>query len=118
MSPRQVLVALAAVFVIAGIVLGMRNISSDDVSCGSAFSPSSSAARIADGAEEVAGTLEGATPDTDNSNQDACDSAVSDAKPFAYGALGLGAIALIGGFVASPNKPTNSDGSAKPSIWR
>lgn len=100
MSPRAILLILAGVLVAAGLFLGLRTISAGGVECGSVLSPSSEAAEMADMGEEIAGTLEGATPDDElNSNQSSCDSAVGDAKPLAYGALGLGVLALLLSFV-------------------
>ena len=109
MSPRQLLGSLAAILIVAGLVLGFKTVSTDGVSCGSAFSPSSAEARQADNNEEIVGTLAGATPDTDaDNNATACDSAVGDAKPLAYGGLALGAVALIASLVVSSERSTRT----------
>lgn len=118
MSPRQILLSLAAVLVVAGVVLGFRTVSTNDVSCGSVFQPSDRDADFADSGEAVADTLEGATSDGDGSNVAACESARGDAKPLVYGATGLGVLALLVSFTASAQRPTNPDGTPKPSIWR
>ncbi len=97
---RGVLAVLALVFIAAGLVLGLRTIHAGDVDCGSVLAPSNAGAEQADFSEEIGGTLEGAAPDEDTTNnQAACASARSDAKPLAYGGLGLGAIALLATFV-------------------
>ena len=114
MSPRAVLLALGAVLLAAGLFLGLRTVSVGDIGCGSVLSPSDSEAALADSGEAIVGTLEGATPDEDpDNNQAACSDAVGDAKPLAYGALGLGALSIIVSFVASPSRP-----EGKASIWR
>ncbi len=103
------LAALAVAFVVAGLVFGFRSVSAGGVSCGSVLSPSSAEAQRADFGEEIGGTLSGATPDSDTTNnQDACDSAVGDAKPLAYGGLGIGAVALIAAMVVSPARRTSA----------
>ena len=109
MSQRQLLAALATVFIIGGLIFGFKTVSTDGVSCGSVLSPSSAEAQQADNNEEIVGTLSGATPDADtDNNATACDSAVGDAKPLAYGGLALGAVALIASLVVSTERSTRT----------
>lgn len=100
MNSRATLLGLSALLIVIGAFLGFRTVAVDDISCGSVFSPSSEEAERADFGEELGGTLQGATPDEDTSNNArACDDAVGNAKPLAYGALGLGVLALLLAFV-------------------
>lgn len=106
MSPRQTLLALSAALVVAGLVLGLGGLSADGEKCGSVLSPQNGGVQIADA---ISG---------DDSHQQACDDAIGNAKPLAYGALGLGALALIVSFVAptnsGPQAPASTPGTPQP----
>ena len=92
---------IAAVLVIAGLSFGLSAASAGRADCGSVLRGGGNA-EIVDGGEQLAGTLQGATPDTDaTNNQDACRDALDDKKIPTFGLLGIGLLAAIGA-VAMP----------------
>ena len=105
MSPRAILLTLATLFAVAGLSFGLATVHDDSNSCGSVFRSGGAGLKFQDaidGGDAV----------------DGCHQALGDRKPLVYGALGIAALALVVGVAASGNKPTNADGSEKPSIWR
>ncbi len=79
-SPRVLLLWIAVALLVAGIAFGFWPHSVDGIDCGTAFSPDSAAM---------------------------CESAATDAKPFAFGLVALGALAGITSVSASGDKTLN-----------
>lgn len=93
MSPRQILLSTALIFLLAGIIFGLspRNIEGgygDSTSCGSIFIREDLPEDFTDFA-------------TGNDINEDCDSKLSGMKPFMLGAFGLSGVAFIAAFVAS-----------------
>ncbi|RYE42585.1 MAG: hypothetical protein EOP24_32110 [Hyphomicrobiales bacterium] len=124
MTPRNILLVAAAALIATGMFLGLRSLELSDyvdpVACGSAFSPSLDAARANDRAyatevDEAAGAnIDAETTEA----QDECGEAVDSRRPLAYGALGLGGVALIASIVASSSRNVNRESKDQPSWWR
>lgn len=93
MSPRNILLALGAILLAAGLFLGLRTISAGSLDCGSVLAPSDSDAAFM----EIGAQAVGSDPGQFTA---ACNASRSDAKPLAYGALGLGVLAGLLAVVA------------------
>lgn len=100
MNPREILLSTAAIFLLAGLILGFqpRQVQGEfsSTSCGSVFRP----------AENV-DALDGITGEGTPAE---CDSTLGAMKTLSFGGLGLAGVAFIAAFVA-PN-PSRRTGEA------
>lgn len=104
-TATRAIFAISAVLLLAGLWLGLSTLTAgpntfDPMSCGSAFFADNEAADFEDNVDEIVFGYD------DGSNVSACDEARDARKIPAYGALGLGVLALIGGLSASSREQT------------
>lgn len=98
---------LAGLLLVAGLVFGFTSPKHNATSCGTVFTGLSDDVAFADDVDQIAGTLQGATPDDDPTDMhDACSEKLDDRRLPVYGLVGLAVVALIVSFVASGEAPT------------
>ena len=106
-TATRTIFALSALLILAGLWLGLSTLTAgpntfEPMSCGSAFFAANEAAEFQDRVDAIA------FGDEDASNANACDEARDARKVPAYGTLGLGVLALIGGLSASSREQTRA----------
>lgn len=101
MSTRGALAVIAAVVLGFGLLLALIPVSANDVGCGSAISPDSSAAGAAEFGEDLESAYAGGSG-VDGGFRAACEDRVTTQRLTAFPIAGIGVLAL--GFLALTSK--------------
>lgn len=112
MSARGLAALIGAIGLVFGLVWGLSSVSRDGFSCGSAFHPKDlTSLSFRDAIAKDNGDLFGA-PDAAAAVTD-CPSALSDRKPIAWTAAGVGGALLLGaGYAFAVSRQSEVDSSA------